>query len=159
MSPKSNDDAHAPLFVLPERDVDQIAEYTHSKGNTYFLVKVLRASGEIPPKLRTLAADVLQGKVVATWKPLPPSRMHKAFVRADIDRAKELLKDGDANALEMAALMKIQGAEDGRRREAAARAIVAHEYGISPDAVKRLLFPQSGREPKRPRKIARLKTV
>jgi len=113
-------------FILPDREVDQIVEWTNRNRNTYLLVKVLRGATDIPPKLRTLIADVLEDPRIAKWKPLPTSRLRPTLVRVDVERAEQLLREGDADALRIAAEMGVVGADDGRRRTKAARAIVAH---------------------------------
>lgn len=131
-------------FILPEREVDQIVEWTIRNRNTYFLAKVLRGATDVPAKLRSLVADVLEGKPPGAkrkWKPLRASGLRPALVRIDVERAEQLLREGDPDTLLIAAELGLN-TTDGRRRSTTARAIVANEYGVKPDVVRRWLFPE-----------------
>ncbi|MCC7328167.1 MAG: hypothetical protein IT521_15335 [Burkholderiales bacterium] len=130
---------------LWELEIDYIVMETRRTRNTWRLVECLRDDRlELHPKLRALCADVLSGKVNASYSE-PPYRPPQWHVRREVEMWRKLLADGDARVIQIVRERGIEGADDGRRRSTIAKTLAAEVLGVSVDKIGRMLFPRKDR--------------
>lgn len=131
--------------------IDEIEAETRRSRNTWRLVEWLRQPPgpfnpeKLHPKLRRLCADILSGKIKASYREPPEYRLSASHVRSHLTQIERRLAEGDAVIIQIARDRGINGAEDGRSRSRVAKEVFASLLGKKPRYVDELLWPRAGR--------------
>jgi hypothetical protein len=136
-------------------NADWLATNVRETRNTRELVKHLRAGGPVTPDLAALIADLLEGEVRASFKPLTFADIPRYWIEANLNYFKAVLR-GDMGVEQWEALVPIlkeAGFEPEPKTKGqltkAALYLTQRAFRLTPSQLNELLSPRKARQKNR----------